>query len=128
MWNLPDILVQQSRGSPFQYVFPTGGTPVIQDAIAVIRGTSHRDEARRFVEFVGSLAFQIQATREAFRLPARQDVPADSLPEWARDAREQLRVEEMDWGMLAERGAGWMQYWDRNVRGRGLRTGPPGRR
>ncbi len=125
MWNLPDILVQQSRGSPFQYVFPTSGTPVIQDAIAVIRGTSHRDEARRFVEFVGSLAFQIQATREAFRLPARQDVPADSLPEWARDAREQLRVEEMDWGMLAERGAGWMQYWDRNVRGRGLRTGPP---
>jgi hypothetical protein len=25
-------------------------------------------------------------------------------------------VAPMDWGMLAERGAAWMSYWDRHVR------------
>jgi hypothetical protein len=28
-------------------------------------------------------------------------------------------VAPMDWRMLAERGAAWMGYWDRHVRGGG---------
>ncbi len=120
MWDLPDILLQRSRGNSLSYVLPSSGTPVIQDAIAVVRGTEHPDLARRFVDFVGSESFQLQATREVFRLPARQDLPADSLPEWARDVLSRLVVEDMDWNLLADRGADWMTYWDRNVRGRGV--------
>jgi iron(III) transport system substrate-binding protein len=120
MWDLPDILLQRSRGNTLSYVLPTSGTPVIEDAIALVRGAENPDIARRFVDFVGSEAFQLQATREVFRLPARQDLPADSLPEWARDVLANLVVEEMDWDLLADRGADWMTYWDRNVRDRGV--------
>jgi iron(III) transport system substrate-binding protein len=120
MWDLPDILLQRSRGNTLSYVLPTSGTPVIQDAIAVVRGAENPDVAHRFVDFVGSAAFQLQATREVFRLPARQDLPADSLPGWARDVLANLVVEDMDWNLLADRGADWMTYWDRNVRGRGV--------
>ena len=120
MWDLPDILLQRSRGNTLSYVLPTSGTPVIQDAIAVVRGADNPDLAHRFVDFVGSVAFQLQATREVFRLPVRKDLPADSLPEWARDVLANLVVEDMDWNLLAERGADWMTYWDRNVRDRGV--------
>lgn len=120
LWDLPDILVEQRRGSPFGYVLPRSGTPVIEDAIAIVRGSRHPEIARQFVEWVGTTEAQIRATREAYRLPVRQDLPVDSLPDWARDVRAHLVVEEMDWEMLARRGGEWMAYWDRNVRGRGM--------
>src|SRR3989441_12874343 len=74
MWDLPDILLNRRDGLPLGYVFPKSGTPVIEDAVAVVRGARHRDVARAFVEYVGSLEAQLLATREAYRLPARLDV------------------------------------------------------
>ncbi len=119
LWDLPDILVEQERGSPFGFVLPASGTPVIEDAIAVVLGAKHPEVARRFIDWVGSVEAQIMASREVYRLPARTDLPADSLPEWARSVQMDLRYEPMDWDLLAERGSEWMTYWDRNVRGRG---------
>lgn len=114
--ELPDILQEQRRGSPLGYVLPRSGTPVIADAIAVVRGARH-PEARRFVDWVGTLEAQLLGARQAFRLPARTDIPVDSLPDWAREVRAQLRVAEVDWAMLQARGAEWMTYWDGAVRG-----------
>lgn len=121
LWDLPDILIEQSRGQPFGYVFPSSGTPVIEDAIAIVRGTGVRAVAERFVDWVGSLEAQLLAARELWRLPARQDLPPESLPAWVRDVREVMVVEPMDWELLSERGAEWMTRWDRQVRGKGRR-------
>jgi hypothetical protein len=30
-----------------------------------------------------------------------------------------MKVADVDWDLLAERGADWMRYWDKAVRGRG---------
>ena len=122
LWDLPDILVEQERGSPFGFVLPASGTPVIEDAIAVVLGAKHPEVARRFIDWVGSVEAQIMASREVYRLPVRTDLPADSLPEWARSVQMDLRYEPMDWDLLAERGSEWMTYWDRNVRGRGSKS------
>ena len=119
LWDLPDILVEQSKGQPFGFVLPVSGTPVIEDAVALVRGARHADAARQFIEWVGSTEAQLVATRQAFRLPARQDLPPDSLPEWARAVRRDLVVEPMDWALLSRHGDEWMALWDRTVRGRG---------
>lgn len=121
LWDLPDILIESSKGQPLGFVLPTSGTPVIEDAIALVRGTPHPQAARAFIEWVGSVEGQLLAAREAYRLPARQDLPADSLPAWVREVRATLVVEPMDWDRLAAQGDAWMAYWDRNVRGRGAR-------
>jgi iron(III) transport system substrate-binding protein len=121
LWDLPDILEIRSRseGYPFGYLFPPSGTPLVEDAIAVVTGAPNGDLARRFVDFIGSESEVIVAARDHFRLPARDDIPADSLPESLRHAREVINPEPIDWGLLNERGAEWMRYWDDNVRGRG---------
>lgn len=119
LWDMPDILIMQDRGAPFGYTLPTSGAPVIEDAIAIVRGTRHVDAARRFVDWVGSTHAQILAARDLFRLPARTDLPADSLPQWVKDVRANLVVEDMDWERVANEGPQWMTYWDRHVRGRG---------
>ncbi len=119
IWDLPDILLSRRDRLPLGYVFPNSGTPVIEDAIGVVRNARHRAQARAFVEYVGSVAAQLAATREAYRLPARLDLPVDSLPSWAREVRRVMKVADVDWDLLAERGADWMRYWDQTVRGHG---------
>jgi iron(III) transport system substrate-binding protein len=117
IWDLPDILLNIRDGLPLGYAFPRSGTPAIEDAIGVVRNARHRAQAEAFVEYVGGVEGQLLATREAYRLPARLDLPLDSLPPWAREVRRRMKVADMDWDVLAERGADWMRYWDQNVRG-----------
>jgi len=119
LFDLPDILTEQRKGNPLDFVLPTSGTPVIEDGVAIVRGTNRRELAQQFVEWVGSTDGQLLAARREFRLPARSDIPLDSLPGWAREVKQRLVAEEMDWALLGEQGASWMSYWDRNVRGRG---------
>src|SRR5881396_3299386 len=118
IWDLPDILLNRRDGLPLGYRFPRSGTPVIEDAIGVVRNARHRAVAEAFVEYVGSVAAQLLATREAYRLPARLDLVADSLPAWARAVRREMKAADVDWDLLAAHEADWMRYWDRNVRGR----------
>ena len=123
LFGLPDILTEQRKGHPFAFVLPTSGTPVIEDAIAIVRGTDQPEVARLFVEWVGSIEGQLLAARREFRLPARTDIPPDSLPDWARSVKAEMIAEEMDWGMLSRVGHEWMAYWDREVRGQGEEPG-----
>jgi len=119
IWDLPDIQINMRDGLQLGYVFPQSGTPVIEDAIAVVRHARHEAAAHAFVEWVGSVDAQLLAARQVYRLPARQDLPQDSLPPWVRDVRRQMKVADVDWDLLAQHGAEWMRYWDENVRGKG---------
>jgi iron(III) transport system substrate-binding protein len=119
VWDLPDVLISRRRGMPVGYVFPRSGTVAIEDGIAVVRGTKHLDIARAFIEFAGSVEMELAAAREVYRLPARLDLPPDSLPEWVREVRRQMVVADVDWTLLAERGPEWMRWWDQHVRGTG---------
>ncbi|HXJ30285.1 MAG TPA: extracellular solute-binding protein [Gemmatimonadales bacterium] len=121
IWDLPDIQLNAREGLPLGYVFPKSGTPVIEDAIGVIRRAPHEAAARAFVEWVGTPAVQLLAAREVYRLPARSDIPVDSLPAWARDVRAHMVEADMDWDLLARQGPQWMRYWDEHVRGKGGR-------
>ena len=120
LWTMPDIeLLKAKTGYPIDYVFPTSGTPLVVDAVAVVKGAPHPDAARTFVDFIGSEPEILHAARDFFRLPARTDLPAESLPESLRRAREELTPEPMDWQLLLQRGPAWMREWDEKVRGQG---------
>src|SRR5512140_777810 len=116
LWDLPDLLLTIKTGVPLGYTFPTSGTPVIDDAIAVVKGAPHPELAREYAAWVRSPAIQILAAREALRLPARTDLPTDSLPPGVRDVERRMKAEPMDWDLVERNGAQWMNYWDRNIR------------
>ena len=119
LWDQPDIDALKAKGGyPIDYVVPTSGTPLLVDAVAVVRGAKHPERAREFVEWIGGQAV-VPAAREFHRIPARNDVPSDSLPEHLRRVRQQIVPEPIDWELLQTQGAAWMRYWDENVRGRG---------
>ncbi|HEX7050134.1 MAG TPA: extracellular solute-binding protein [Longimicrobiales bacterium] len=120
LWDMPDIEhLKAETGLPIDYVIPASGTPLVVDAIAIPDGAPHPELAREFIEFVGGTEGVILAARNHFRVPARDDIPADSLPEGLRRARERLVAEPMDWALFQTRASDWMRYWDGNIRGRG---------
>jgi iron(III) transport system substrate-binding protein len=119
LWDLPDILIARNKGMPFDYVFPESGTVVINDAIALVRGSDHPEAAKAFIDYVGSSEAQILAAREVFRLPARLDLPPDSVPAWVAEVGREMKTAPVDWDLIARKGASWMGYWDQHVRGTG---------
>jgi iron(III) transport system substrate-binding protein len=121
VWDLPDVLLEMRRSSGLAYVFPASGTPVIADAVGLVRGARHASVAREFIEWLGSPEAQLLAAEKAYRLPARQDLPEPELPGWARDVERRLVPAKMDWGLIEREGAVWMARWDREVRGKGNR-------
>lgn len=119
IWELTDALLLERRGTPVGYNFPTSGTPVIDDAIGLVAGAPHAEAAQGFIEWIGGEDALSLVAREVFRLPARDDLPGDSLPEWAQRALAEIRPAEIDWKLLDERGQEWMRRWDREVRSKG---------
>jgi iron(III) transport system substrate-binding protein len=118
VWDLPDTLFEMQRG-PLAYTFPSSGTPVIDDAIGLVRGAKHAAAAKALIEWLGSPEAQRLAAEKAFRLPARTDLPAAELPQWARGVETALVPAKLDWERIGREGPAWMSRWDREVRGKG---------
>jgi iron(III) transport system substrate-binding protein len=114
LWNMPDIELQRAKW-PLAYVIPKSGTPVLTDAIAIVKGTKHRSEAEAFYEFVNTPESLAVAAKEYYRIPSRNDIPRETLPEWMR-ALEIPRM-EVDWGLVETKSQEWMDYWDSHIRG-----------
>lgn len=119
IWELTDLLWQRKRGSPLAFLFPASGTPVIDDSLGLVKGARHPEEAKAFIEFVGSPEGQALAARDAFRLPARTDMPAEQLPEWAREVLRDWKPARVNWDLIEKHGQEWMAAWDRTIRGKG---------
>jgi iron(III) transport system substrate-binding protein len=119
VWELTDMLWQAKRGAPLGYRFASSGAPVIDDSIGLIKGAKHPEQAKAFIEFVGSVEGQELAARDAFRLPARTDLPPERLPQWAQEVLRDMKPADVDWDLIAKNGQEWMSTWDRAVRSRG---------
>jgi iron(III) transport system substrate-binding protein len=120
LWDMPDVATMRDRvGIPIDYVIPKSGTPLLVDAIAIVRGTKHLREAELYYEFVTSEHAQLEASRQFLRIPARTDIPQDSLPVWIQTAMKQIKPMPVDQNLLAQHLNEWMRYWDSHIRNHG---------
>lgn len=122
VWELTDLLWQQKRGSPLGFHFARSGSPIIDDSIGLVQGAPHAEAAKRFIDWVGTVEAQELAARDAFRLPARTDLPAEKLPEWARRVLAELQPAEYDAALVEKHGQEWMAAWDRTIRGQSRKS------
>ncbi|MSR23400.1 MAG: extracellular solute-binding protein [Gemmatimonadetes bacterium] len=124
LWAMPDIeTLRATTDYPIDYVIPAGGTPVVMDGIAVVRGARHPELAREFVEFVGTEEALVESAELFFRIPARTDVDPERLPAWLREALPRIHPMELNAEVVGDRTPEWMRYWDSNIRRRGEALG-----
>ncbi len=123
LYNMPDMATLQQRTKmPVSWVVPASGTPVLVEGIALVKGAKHPEIAKRFYEFVTSSASLMTAAEDFLRIPARTDLPGDSLPAWIRDAKRTMKTMPVNRQLLADSLDVWMRYWDANIRNRGKRS------
>ena len=122
LYNMPDIATLRERFNiPVTYVIPRSGTPLLVDGIAIARGAKRPELARQYYEFVTTREALVEAAHRFLRIPARGDIPVDSLPDWIREAMAQIRPMPGDQRMIADSLDAWMTYWDTRIRNRGRR-------
>ena len=117
LYNMPDIATLRDRFNiPVSYVIPASGTPLLVDAIAIVKGTKRPQLARQYYEFVTTREALLEAARRFRRIPVRTDIPTDSLPDWIRDALGRIKPMPGDQRMISDSLDAWMTYWDTRIR------------
>ncbi|MDE3058188.1 MAG: extracellular solute-binding protein [Bacteroidota bacterium] len=120
LWDMPDIVFQaEINHYPFGYNFPKSGTVSLTDGIAIVRGCKHEKLAEEFYEFVTSKESLILQARKFYRIPARGDIPRDSLPSWITSTH--FTSMPIDWSLISQHESEWMEKWDAEVKGKGNR-------
>lgn len=118
LWNMPDIELQkQVYDYPFDYVLPKSGTPVLVEGLAIVADCKHPELAKQFYEFITTPESFVHQAHQYFRIPTRQDLPKEQLPDWI--TATEIKAMDIDWQVFSERAPGWLQYWDENIKGRG---------
>jgi iron(III) transport system substrate-binding protein len=117
LFDMPDIaLLQMRTKTPVGYVFPSSGTPLLVDAIALVHGGKHAALAREYYEYVTTPEALREAAVRFVRIPARSDIPLDSLPEAVRRAKTELKAVPVDAKLFADSLDAWMKTWDSSIR------------
>ena len=117
LYDMPDIAMLQAKTkTPVGFMFPSSGTPVLVDAIALVHGSKHPELAKQFYEYVTTPAAFRDAAVQFLRIPTRTDVSNDSLPAPVMRARTELKAMPVDAKLLADSLDTWMRYWDSNIR------------
>jgi len=123
LYNMPDIATLEGRTRiPIAWKVPRSGTPVLVDAIAIMKGTRHKELAQQYYEFVTSRASLRYAADSLYRIPVRTDLPLDSLPQWIRDAKTGITPMPMNRQLLADSLNLWMRKWDSEIRNSSKRS------
>jgi iron(III) transport system substrate-binding protein len=117
LYNMPDIATLEQRFNiPVTYVIPSSGTPLLVDAIALVRGSDQLEAAKRYYEYVTTPQALQEAAVKFLRIPARTDIPRDSLPDWIQTALRDIKPMPIDHKLMADSLDVWMRYWDANIR------------
>lgn len=115
LWNLQDILLQKGlNNQPFDYIYPTSGAPILVDGVALVKDAKNEANAKLFYEFIFDEDVRVELAEELYMIPTRSDISKESMPDWYQDL--DLKALDIDWEVMAEKEAEWMQYWDERIK------------
>jgi iron(III) transport system substrate-binding protein len=72
--------VWASNGAPIKVIYPSDGTVVAMEGVAIIKGGPNPDSAKIFVDFINRKDTRELIFAKTFRRPARQDLDLTKLP------------------------------------------------
>lgn len=117
LWNLQDILIQKNQhNQPFDFVYPESGAPILVDAVGLVKKAKNLENAKLFYEFLFDPETRTTLAEDLYQIPTRTDIDKSSMPDWYQEL--DLKALDLDWEVMAEKEAEWMQQWDENIKGK----------
>lgn len=118
LWNLQDILLKKyTTDYPFDYIYPKSGAPILVDGVGIIKNAKNMENAKLFVEFLFDKEVMTELAHNYYQIPTRTDIDLAAMPDWYQDL--DLKTFDIDWQVMADKEAEWMEYWDTNIKGKG---------
>lgn len=117
---LPQADVESARADEAPWLYyrvPESGSPVLARGVAVVAGTGERESAQLFVEHLGAQDIVTAAKLETRWQPAFGDADPARVP-MDFELAQMLRPYPLDVDRTQRDGAGWLDRWEREVRGR----------
>ena len=99
---------------PFGYHVPNPA-PVLAEGIGIVANAPHREWAERFAAFVTSEESLLHQAERYAKLPARQDIPRESLP--GELAGIEVIPMDIDWEHFAAHENAWLRRWEQEIYG-----------
>ncbi|QGY32931.1 ABC transporter substrate-binding protein (plasmid) [Pantoea cypripedii] len=90
-------------------VYPSEGTFVSVEGMALIKGGKHPAEARKLYEFLASKNVQVDIFKSAYRRPLRSDIDVSKLS--TLPAIKSVKVVPLDDGQMAQDRAAFIAQW-----------------
>jgi len=101
------------------FVNPIDGTPVAIESVAIINGTKKMDDAKRFVEWIGSEDFLIGYANEFINfgiIPTSQEVAAKCNNE-VKENFDRFKEQEIDFEIVARHLRTWIEKIELDILG-----------
>ena len=95
-------------GYTYQYVNTTGGTPIVVERNAILKGTDKMEDALAFLEFIQSVEFQVWNAETFGVIPVHPDAIA-AAPAEVRANATLLDPQPIDWDLMAEKLDIWLE-------------------
>lgn len=98
---------------PWNVVNTKSGIINIIDAVAVIKNSPNQENAKTFVEWVGSKENMVILANDFNRMPTDKEAISES-PEWMKDFN--MASMPIDWSYVSENMGEWVKYYEDNIR------------
>ncbi|MBP6020299.1 MAG: extracellular solute-binding protein [Burkholderiaceae bacterium] len=90
-------------------IYPTEGTFLSPEGMALIKGAKHPEEARKLYEFLASKDLQTEVFKTAYRRPLREDIDVTQFTELP--AMQSVKIIALDDGKMAADRSEFLAQW-----------------
>ncbi len=98
----------EKNNIPVEYVIPENGTPVVAEAIGLVKGTQSKEEAEKFINWFGSAEVMAAYAEEFGQAPAHPEAIALCSDRIKEDA-EKFTAQNIDWEIASEHLDSWLE-------------------
>lgn len=93
---------------PVKYVNPQNGTPIVAEAIGLVKGSKKEENAKKYIDWWGSAEVMSDYAKEFGQVPAHPDA-IEKSPEDIKEQAKMFQPQNIDWEVVSKHMNEWME-------------------
>jgi putative spermidine/putrescine transport system substrate-binding protein len=119
-WVADRAATQHAQGAPIDMIFPKEGAVLFGNGIAIVKGSTHRALAEKYINFALGAPQQKAFDEKAFLAPTNRNVKiSPEVAPYVPYGEEVLKkLYTLDWTVVARNTSAWVERWQREITSR----------
>ncbi|AZA14707.1 extracellular solute-binding protein [Corynebacterium choanae] len=108
MWQAGKVTREKQYEITTSAAHPAIGVPMVRQGVALVNGTKHEEQAKKFIDWFGSAEVQAAWSKQFATAPMNKDAIADGNAE-AIAFTESFKEQKLDWKFVADNLDSWIE-------------------